>query len=114
VKTQTKLARLKKALETIETQEEWDKVKTIVNRQYSIYVKDSTKNKYHIGDRVTFRNMSGNFAGKKIGIIIKTNPKRAKVNVVVGAPKGIWFVPYQNLQFAVKDDVTLMAVERMK
>jgi hypothetical protein len=105
---------LKKILESIETQEEWDKVRINVNRHYQSYVKDSQKNKYHIGDRVVFRNTSGNYAGKKIGIIIKTNPKRAKVNVVVGMPKGIWFVPYQNLQFAAKDDVTLMAVERMK
>lgn len=105
---------LKRQLKLITTQEQWDKVFSIVNECYEHFKNPQEIKKYpskpKIGDKVYFLYKKT----KCIGTIIKNNPKRAKIDVTVGWKEGIWFVPYSSLKPASKEDILKLTLEKMK
>lgn len=114
MKTQTKLKRIEAIAATVNTQEEWNEIMENITSYYKCWQRRNVQDKFSIGDKVTFFSHHKRYPGKHIGILIKKNPKRCKILVGYGAIKGMWHVPYRQLQIAEKDDITLLAVEKLK
>ena len=51
---------------------------------------------------------------RHLGFIIKRNPKRAKVNVLVGKIIGTWTCPYSALSPVTKEEKLLLTIAKMK
>lgn len=129
--TTVKIIRL---LEQIETPKEWEDVFMAArithenfNKQQRIMARDTrkaeerklakaVKDQWKEGDRVKFyaTNIKANNL-VHMGIIIKRNPKRAKVKVLSGLVKGVWDVPYQHLKrITSQEDMTELAIGKME
>lgn len=126
MKTIAKIIRL---LEQVETSNEWEDVFIAAriahdnfNKQQRIMRNNKIKEErqknnilkaqWKEGDRVKF--YARKYYINCMGVIIKRNPKRAKVQVYVGR-KGVWSIPYQQLiKIVEKDDITQLAVGKME
>lgn len=70
---------------------------------------------FKIGDKVAFKSTRKKYVNRLIGKIVKLNPKRAKVYVLVGTTNiGTWQVPYELLDMATKEEIGLLAIEILK
>ena len=77
------------------------------------------RNKFTVGNAVIFTPMIKKVFKqygivKCLGFLIKRNPKRAKVNVVIGSIIGVWSVPYYHLFLADKEERILLTVHKLK
>jgi len=78
-------------------------------------MKVTLKGTWEIGDRVKFNPTAIKYPKTCLGVIIKTNPKRAKVQVYVGDIKGIWCVPYRHLmKITTKHELMLLTIGKME
>ena len=78
-------------------------------------MKTISKDKYKVGNRVKFQPYSNKYPKTCLGIIIKMNPKRAKIKVYVGDSLGIWMVPYLHLDhITTKHEITLLTIGKMQ
>ena len=96
--------RIKSLLSRLETQEQWDEVKSNVSKYYQKWTQT-----FKIGEKVYFY-YNHDFYG---GVIKKLNPKRAKVQIYVGAKNAEWSVPYQILHHARKEEELKIAVGKL-
>lgn len=128
-------AKIIRLFEQIETPKEWEDVflaARIVhenfNKQQRIMARNTrkaeerklakaVKDQWKEGDRVKFYATNIKSSPNKVhmGIIIKRNPKRAKVKVMAGLVKGVWDVPYQHLKrITSQEDLTELAIGKME
>jgi transcription antitermination factor NusG len=126
-----KIAKIISLFEQIETPKEWEDVFLAArithenfNKQQRIMrnnkIKEEERQKnaalkaqWKEGDRVKFR--STRYWETCMGVIIKRNPKRAKIQVHVGKIKGVWAVPYGNLTKIVDNkEIAELAIGKME
>jgi hypothetical protein len=122
-------AKIISLFEQIETPKEWEDVFMAAriihenfNKQQRIMrnnkIKEEERQKnaalkaqWKEGDRVKF--YARKYYINCMGVIIKRNPKRAKVQVYVGR-KGVWSIPYQHLNKIIdKNEILQLTIEKM-
>ena len=130
MKTTAKIERLLKQINTLEEwnvvcpmltsyRREWvlnERIKRMQKiKEENRQIAEAIRAEWKIGDRVKFTPTSARHYQTCLGVIIKRNPKRAKVQVYVGQTHGIWMVPYKHLTKIIdKQEITLLAVGKME
>ena len=68
------------------------------------------------GQAISFDIEKGQRYGHYIGIITKTNPKRAKIKVYDPKPnyEGVWAIPYSYLKPATKEEKLKISLLKLK
>jgi len=103
----------KKYLKSLKTEDDWRKALIILWAIKNKFNKNKIET-FCTNEVVSFtRPNNTKYAGKKIGIIIKLNPKRAKINVGVGNPRGVWIVPYSYLEKASKEEIFQLSIAKL-
>jgi hypothetical protein len=124
-------AKIIRLFEQIETPKEWEDVfmaarlvhenfnkQQRIMRNNKIKEEERQKNEalkaqWKEGDRVKFR--STRYWEICMGVIVKRNPKCAKIQVHVGKVKGVWAVPYGNLTKIVDNkEIAELAIGKME
>lgn len=125
------IAKIIRELEKVNTPEEWNDVYRAVNIIHGNFDKQQrimrqnarkaelrkmaevAKAQWKEGDRVKF--YARKYYINCMGVIIKRNPKRAKIQVYVGKIKGVWAVPYGNLTKIVDNkEIAELAIGKME
>jgi hypothetical protein len=96
-----------------------DKISKDEEKNYKQRVRDDNRRKrenkkkrteFSDGDAVGFTNNGKRY----LGFIIKRNPKRAKVYVLVGKITGTWTCHYNTLSPVTKEEKILLTLEKLK
>ena len=96
-----------------------DKISKDEEKNYKQRVRDDNRRKrenkkkrteFSDGDAIGFSHNGERY----LGFIIKRNPKRAKVNVLVGKIIGPWTCHYRTLSLVTKEEKILLTLEKLK
>ena len=96
-----------------------DKISKDWEKNYKQRVRDDNRRKrenkkkrteFSDGDAIGFSHNGERY----LGFIIKRNPKRAKVNVLVGKIIGTWTCHYSYLSPVTKEEKILLTLEKLK
>ncbi len=117
------IKKVDRILDNIDSGVEWEEITSHVQWKYKQWQimqrrriereeRIKLRSKWHVGQRVKFQDKGS----CRMGVIIKCNPKRAKIQTYVGQPKGgIWNVPYRFLvPITTKEDMQKLAIGKLQ